>query len=754
MDFEGINHINESVLSKYKKIDINNSNINKYKSSCKGLSHVRTGSDYKGVIYLDEENVVGFYNIRLSDNYLQGIEINKEYQSNGLGKALLNESIKNGVINLSVNKNNNKAINMYKKDFKIIDEDNNMYYMRLKSYKEVSESTNIDKLLVWFEKPIDKLLNRNIRLYHGSSIDIKGKVIDPISINVGATKLSNPRWSTYFWDNKEMAIQWAITWEVRDKINTNCLYRNHDGKTLLVNNTNLSDEKFIDKILSKKPSFYIYETEVPISKLEMGSTAAMPEYTVSETIKIIKKTKINVTRQMIYDYFEIISKDEGDKVIDPNDMDYMSRYRNKFLDLILSNYRDSYRYLIKRDMKKREIKVGDDISNYRNKINKALDDDLLGLRPRKESNEEVNNFKKKINYETLQYQEKQYSTFDTINDLPYFLPNKLEEFANYYTNLKEDIEWQESYNDLSVNLIDRNEFININKERINKLNELYYKYPNFDNETKQRILNLGWNPEIPFSVRNRKLATESTRKKLNNYIPIKIEEFVETEEDNIINEAVENKKVPVYMICTWTDTAFGKAIRFHTKAIYTHACLAFDSKLDRMFSFNPANGINKLGGLSIEDINKYNQDGSMVVYVTYLSQEQIHKLKSNIDDLMNNVKGTTYSFLNILAMLVNKPIELSHSMVCSQFVDRMLKSVNLDLTNKPSSLVNPKDLYDSKSTKIFKAYEGPIAEFNPKKLKKNADIILRKNKKSINESVYEIPKCLLKNGINYSKLNL
>ena len=105
-------------------------------------------------------------------------------------------------------------------------------------------------------------------------------------------------------------------------------------------------------------------------------------------------------------------------------------------------------------------------------------------------------------------------------------------------------------------------------------------------------------------------------------------------------------------------------------------------------------------------------------------------------------------------MLVNKPIELSHSMVCSQFVDRMLKSVNLDLTNKPSSLVSPKDLSDSKSTKIFKAYEGPIAEFNPKKLKKNADIILRRNKKSINESVYEIPKCLLKNGINYSKLNL
>ena len=50
--------------------------------------------------------------------------------------------------------------------------------------------------------------------------------------------------------------------------------------------------------------------------------------------------------------------------------------------------------------------------------------------------------KEKVKKETFQYKEKQYSTFDTINDLPYFLPNKLEEFSNYYTNLKEDTEWQ------------------------------------------------------------------------------------------------------------------------------------------------------------------------------------------------------------------------------------------------------------------------------------------------------------------------
>ena len=698
MDFEGINHINESVLSKYKKIDINNSSINKYKSSCKGLSHVRTGSDYKGVIYLDEENVVGFYNIRLSDNYLQGIEINKEYQSNGLGKALLNESIKNGVINLSVNKNNDKAINMYKKDFKIIDEDSNMYYMRLKSYKEDTITNegyllSKDNLYINFDK--FESGESNICLITGLS-------------GSGKSTLGKQLASKYNAEYVELDTFFGIG-RIRPEKIEGTIFEEY-GK---------NNKKDYNYLIEKKPRSYEIPDEIVMNFMDW----------------IIPYCKNNKNKKYILEGVQVYS--HGDpKMI-----------KNEPVVFINASVLKSMLQRHKRN-KARNVSWIDELKELPDMLKYYISDEKAYKRFMKSI---LNN---DVKYETLQYKEKQYSTFDTINDLPYFLPNKLEEFSNYYTNLKEDTEWQESYNDLSVNLIDRNEFININKERINKLNELYYKYPNFDNETKQRILNLGWNPEVPFSVRNRKLATESTRRKLNNYTPIKIEEFVETEEDNIINEAVENKKVPVYMICTWTETAFGKAIRFHTKAIYTHACLAFDSKLDRMFSFNPANGINKLGGLSIEDINKYNQDGSMVVYVTYLSQQQMHKLKSNIDDLMNNVKGTTYSFLNILAMLVNKPIELSHSMVCSQFVDRMLKSVNLDLTNKPSSLVNPKDLYDSKSTKIFKAYEGPIAEFNPKKLKKNADIILRKNKKSINESVYEIPKCLLKNGINYSKLNL
>lgn len=128
----------------FKKIDLNNSNINKYKSKHKGLSHIRTGKDYKGYIYIDkQDNVVGFINMRISDKYIQAIEVSPEYQGKGLGKTLLNELIKMGATRLSVNKKNTKAKKMYDKLFKVEKEDEHMYYMVLEVLDYLKESRNL-----------------------------------------------------------------------------------------------------------------------------------------------------------------------------------------------------------------------------------------------------------------------------------------------------------------------------------------------------------------------------------------------------------------------------------------------------------------------------------------------------------------------------------------------------------------------------------------------------------------------------------
>lgn len=120
-------------ITTYKRIELNDSNIKKYKTQNKGLSHIRTGKDYKGYIYVDtNDNVIGFINMRISDKYIQAIEVDKKYQGQGLGKKLLNDLLQMGAERLSVNKKNVIAKKMYDKQFKVEKEDEHMYYMVLK----------------------------------------------------------------------------------------------------------------------------------------------------------------------------------------------------------------------------------------------------------------------------------------------------------------------------------------------------------------------------------------------------------------------------------------------------------------------------------------------------------------------------------------------------------------------------------------------------------------------------------------------
>ena len=506
------------------------------------------------------------------------------------------------------------------------------------------------------------------------------------------------------------------------------------------------------------------------------------------------------------------------------------------------------------------------------------------------------------------------SSIDRLNDLPFFTSEDLESYSNYYTECNENKEWIDMFKLIYIGAFSE-DFYEINKNRIETLNELYKDYPNFDDYTKQRILNLGWNPEVPFSSKNRRIATENTRlrikkilnesnvveefkpldesyvfsnnnlymnfdkfesgksniclitglsgsgkstlgkqlaskykaeyveldiffdiekinsgkvkgtifeeykknnkkdykylidnkprsyeipdkivmnfmdwiidycKKTNKkYIlegvqvyshgdpkiiknepiifvnasvirsmiqshkrnkdrninlmdelkelPDMIKYYIQDEkylqkfkkeilEENVILESKSNKK-PVYLVFTWTETLFGKGIRAVTKGTYTHACISLDKTLNKLYSYNLVNGISKLGGMAIEDLRTYNPEGSVLVYVTYVTEEQHKKLKKVINDLVNNVNKTKYSILNVFGILLNRPIETNHNMVCSQFVDKMMKTIGLDLTNgKNSALVTPVDLYKSASDKIYKVYEGGIKDFKANKITKS-----------------------------------
>lgn len=350
--------------------------------------------------------------------------------------------------------------------------------------------------------------------------------------------------------------------------------------------------------------------------------------------------------------------------------------------------------------------------------------------------------------------------FENYNNLPLFTPTEMVEkgvfvnYKNYYGTFADNFklsdkitvkEWFEYYSLKSKGILTENDNL-MTTLWIDKLNELYSDFDYIKksgdekkiNARKQSILELGWNPEIQFNIKTRERATQLTKNKLNiqNCKIVDLSEMTTSVDDiDYVTESTEDKnKYPVYLVLVYTASTVGKAINRYTNSIYSHAAIALDSSLDRLYSFN-MKLFNK-GGFTIESVGQYVKDNinaDMAVYTVFLNKKQYEKITNKIQYFIDNVKNTGYSFLNIFGIMLNKPIHRDNDMVCSQFVDTMLKIGEKDITDKDSSLVTPKDLYTkANEKKIYKIFEGKAKDYL--NARKNIDKIL----KSMNSKIKTI----------------
>ena len=263
---------------------------------------------------------------------------------------------------------------------------------------------NIDKFLMWLEKPKEKYKGVNITLYH-ASVDIDkvygknksintwnvGDVIEPASLSIapGATLYSNPRNAIYFWDNIEHAYEWGL-YRALDNMLDECEYLTRHGKCILVGkNEGMSDDAAVktmmnfiktDKLCKKLglSYFYIYETEVSIHDLEITGIKSLHEYTVSKPVTILKKQKIEITEDLIRKHciFAEIGKQYNQVRDRELEKIYFNRVRNPILSPILKDDKDYFRgklasYLDDNfDDPKKELK--DNRNKYRHKLNTSM----------------------------------------------------------------------------------------------------------------------------------------------------------------------------------------------------------------------------------------------------------------------------------------------------------------------------------------------------------------------------------------------
>lgn len=324
--------------------------------------------------------------------------------------------------------------------------------------------------------------------------------------------------------------------------------------------------------------------------------------------------------------------------------------------------------------------------------------------------------------------------FSTIEDLPYYDASALIDMgvynitssSNYFDCppdnyiIGEDIrtsQWFEQYKMLCNGIITQ-EYLDLSIDRLRKLQELYLDYDSIIKEgsisrinaRKQSILELGHNPEISFNLKIRTRINEMRRVELSS----KLESFEEVIAEDIncrdyLTESVHKiKDSVVYVVLTYTGTTFGKIISKVTNCKYSHAGISFNSDLSEVYSFNGSTN-----GFSHESIKKYmseSKEARIVVYGIVLPKFKLDTMKTTVETIKKS--DYSYSFLTGLTAVLNKPMKRNNAMICSQFVDSILKSGKINILKRDSSVVLPSHFYGTKSKRMIKLFEGPMIDYN------------------------------------------
>lgn len=250
------------------------------------------------------------------------------------------------------------------------------------------------------------------------------------------------------------------------------------------------------------------------------------------------------------------------------------------------------------------------------------------------------------------------------------------------------------------------------------------------NDFKNEIINLGWNPEIPF---NEEAITrvKNMRHKLHIFTEVDAEEYIRN--IHTFNEATYNqlkdKIVPVF-ICLFKGKALhSRGIELYTGSEWSHAAMSFDSSMKQMYTFNmnpkvTSDGISK--GFTIESIEAYwKLDPSIKfkVHALFVTKEQKIMMEDAIKWYVIHQNETKYSLKTIINIALKRVSDFGSEyankteMVCSQFVYTILAIADFKTkVTKDASLVSPGDLDTSIDDRLYSMFIGGIGLYSSKKI--------------------------------------
>lgn len=285
----------------------------------------------------------------------------------------------------------------------------------------------------------------------------------------------------------------------------------------------------------------------------------------------------------------------------------------------------------------------------------------------------------------------------------------------------------------------------------------------------EKQLKLGWNPAVKITAESIQYAREKQIHWLNTNEQCKIVNLSNYSTElskEVLSEALEDPRTtdlkPVYIVLSYTGSVYGKIINKYEKSRYSHAGLSLTASLNKIYSFNVLSERN-INGFSIESLDDYNNknnDANILVCVFFVPTNVYKKLEANIEMYKNNQTKTKYSWKNIARIVLNKSVDSAYSleMVCSQFVDSILKLCDINIIDKNSNLVAPGDFEKADNIKFFVVFEGYKKNYKFLEIEdKVAAIIRNRNYNQLNilseETVLQYLNMRLIEGFNIDSSN-
>ena len=274
-------------------------------------------------------------------------------------------------------------------------------------------------------------------------------------------------------------------------------------------------------------------------------------------------------------------------------------------------------------------------------------------------------------------------------ECPFFTDEEIDQLKDYYNESGTE-SYHDYFDENTSTILNSNPLLSPSHNKISYSQRVIQLQDKMDSTInpeeidaiKQNLVDIGWNPEIKYTPESQAMARERfinlTTQRLPKIDMVDIQPLIERVESiDYMNESNTERLYPVSIILIQEDSFISGPISSFTNSDFTHSALALDGNFDRLYSFNFFNNIKFGGGFSLENMKNFPKENRLGIYSFFVKKEDYDKISNKLQEYLLNIKNTTYSLAGLLLFPFDKiKFNVSNSMICSQFVDYIMKMVN------------------------------------------------------------------------------